>query len=110
MGFWIARARRFGGRALVATLACLIVGASAASAVSVSLPTSIAISAVSQNTSVNMTIGTVSNLEALAVSFTYDSSIVSVPDGGRDRAGRLAWSAPAARQWSTSTMRPCRDG
>jgi hypothetical protein len=29
-----------------------------------------------------MTIGTVANLEALAVSFTYDSSIVSVPAGG----------------------------
>ena len=82
MGFWVARARTNGAHALVAILACVAVSASAASAVSVSLPSSISISAAGQNTSVNMTIGSVSNLEAVAVSFTYDSTIVSVPAGG----------------------------
>jgi hypothetical protein len=77
MGFWMARARTYVGLGLVAALA--IVGSrSAASAVAVSLPGNAVISMAGQTTTVAMTIGTVSNLEAVAVSVTYTESIVDV--------------------------------
>lgn len=82
MGFWMASVRRCGGPAFLAAVLVTALTASAASAVSVSLPTDAVISAVGQDTVVNMTIGSVSNLAAVTVSFTYDSSIVTVPMGG----------------------------
>jgi len=76
MGFWKARACRFGGLAVISAFAFLL-AASAASAVSVSLPTNAAIGSVGGTTPVTMSIGSVTNLEAVAVSFTYDNTIVT---------------------------------
>jgi hypothetical protein len=78
MGFWMVRARRYGGPAFLGALLVAALNASAASAVPVSLPANTVINATGPpSTGVNMTIGTVSSLEAVAISFTFDSSIVS---------------------------------
>ena len=79
MGFWMASARRCGGPAFLGALLVTALSASVASAVVVSLPGNAVINAVGPPpTGVDMTIGAVVNLEAVAVSFTYDTSIVSV--------------------------------
>ena len=78
--------------------------ASAAAAVPVSLPTA----TIDGAGTVDMSIGTVSNLAALAVSFTYDSSIVNVPGGGVSVPGGSVVSTCNAPSVSIET-RACPD-
>ena len=77
MGFWKACGRRscvhVGG-----VLAFLFASASAALAVSVSLPTNAVINAIGGTTSVPMNIGAVSGLAGVAVSFTFNQAIANI--------------------------------
>src|SRR5262245_28643150 len=72
--------RRLAKAVLSAGLIGVALNASAASAVVVSLPTDAVING--SDTTVDMTIGSVTDLLGLAVSFTFDSAIVTVPAGG----------------------------
>lgn len=79
MGFWMASARSRLSRSAIAVTALVLGSAAAAVAVPVTLPNNAVIASVGGTTVVTMSIGTVSNLEAAAVSFTFTNSIVTIP-------------------------------
>jgi hypothetical protein len=62
---------------IVGILACTLTAAAPASAVTVSLPTDAVINMTGQSTVVNMDIGSVTGLEAVAVSFTFSPGLIT---------------------------------
>ena len=89
MGFWMARSRKCGGKAVVGALAFLLTAASAAEAVQVSLPSNATITSIGQTTVVNISIGSVTNVEALGLSITYSEGIADVLTTGAVQRGPL---------------------
>jgi len=77
MRFWKVSAPSHGIQ-IVAVVAFLAGTASSALAVAVTLPTNAVIGAPTQTTNVDVNVGTVADLEAVAVSITYDEKIVDV--------------------------------
>jgi hypothetical protein len=89
MGFWMVRSRKCNLEAVVGALAFLLTTASAANAVSVSLPANAVITSVGQTTVVDITIGSVSNVEGLGLSFTYSEAVADVMSTGDVQRGPL---------------------
>ena len=118
MGFWMVRSRKCSVEAVVGALAFLLTTASAAEAVPVSLPVNAVINSVGQTTVVDITIGSVSNVEGLGLSLTYseavadvmnvqavqrgpltqncDSSVINIADPGRVTITAACFSTPVA--------------
>lgn len=78
MGFWLARARKVGCGALVASVVFVAAAASSVSATPVSLPNNAIINMVGDTETIDMSIDQVTNLESVAVSFVFNPTIVSV--------------------------------
>lgn len=85
----MARSRLYSVQAILGAVALLVIPASAAVAVQVSLPSNAIITAVGQTTVVDIDIGSVSNLEALGLSITYSEAIADVLSTGAVQRGSL---------------------
>src|SRR5579862_2335325 len=78
MGFRTARTLRCGGQSALGILAALfLAGPAVAQTVSVSLPSAATITGPGASSPINVTIGSVTDLEAGAIAFVYDSTIVT---------------------------------
>jgi hypothetical protein len=89
MGFWMVRSRKCNLEAVVGALAFLLTTASAAHAVPVSLPVNAVINSVGQTTVVNVTIGSVANVEGLGLSITFSEAVADVMTVGNVQRGPL---------------------
>ncbi len=78
MGFRMARTLRCGGQSALGVVAALLLaGPAVAQSVSVSLPSAATITGPGASSNIDVTIGSVTGLEAGAIAFVYDTSIVT---------------------------------
>lgn len=98
MGFWMVRSRKCSVEAVVGALVFLLTTASAAvgQGVPVSLPANAVINSIGQTTVVNITIGSVTNVEGLALSFVYNEAIADVMTAGNVARGPLTQNCDSA--------------
>src|SRR5512134_1099562 len=89
MGFCMVRSRKCNLEAVVGALAFLLTAASAADAAPASLPVNAVINSVGQTTVVNITIGSVANVEGLGLSVTYSEAVADVMNIANVQRGPL---------------------